>query len=287
MKTINVYDYQNPRQILLDALAEKQKNKPEFSVRRWAKEMGLSTHSLLVMILQGKRPIRVQHTSFLGKGLGFNTNEQMYFQTLVQYENAKNIEEKNLISNFLSDLHPNGDFTCRELDEFEVIANWIHMTILAITQLKNFNGTEKEVYSLLGGKVTLNEIRAAMTRLINLDLLAWTDDGLLKPTCNYVTTKDDISNRGAREYHRQVMGLAKDALEEVPLTNREFQSFTMAVAEDKVPLAKKMIRQFRNKLHKTVSGEGDNVYQTNIQFFQLTGCPGKHQEDKGAERTKH
>lgn len=287
MEAINVYNYQDPRQLLLDALAEMQKERPELSVRKWAREMELKSHSLLVMLLQGKRPLRVQHTTFLSKGLGLSTNEQMYFQTLVQYQNADTIEEKNLISTFLTDLHPGGEFKSRELDEFEVLSNWIHMTILAMTQLRDFKGTEEEVCKLLGGKVTINEVRAAMTRLMNLDLLAWTDDGLLKPTYNYVTTKDDVLSRGAREYHRQVMDLAKDALEEVPLEQREFQSFTMAVAKDKVSLAKSMIRQFRQKLHKAVSGKGDNVYQTNIQFFQLTGCPGEIQEDEGAERTIH
>lgn len=47
----------------------------------------------------------------------------------------------------------------------------------------------------------------------------------------------------------------------------------MAIAEDKISLAKDMIRKFRAKLSKAVSGDGDYVYQTNIQFFQLTNEP--------------
>ena len=66
------------------------------------------------------------------------------------------------------------------------------------------------------------------------------------------------------------MNLGIKAIDEQALEDREFQSFTMAVAKEKIPLAKEMIRKFRFKLTKAISGDGDNVYQTSIQFFQLT-----------------
>jgi len=54
----------------------------------------------------------------------------------------------------------------------------------------------------------------------------------------------------------------------------------MAVPKEKVALAKDMIRKFRAKLCKAVSGDGDNAYQTNIQFFQLTKNLGINPGDK-------
>jgi len=80
------------------------------------------------------------------------------------------------------------------------------------------------------------------------------------------------------------MDLAKEALTNQNIEDREFQSFTMAIDKQKIPLAKEMIRKFRAKLSKTVSGNGDYVYQTNIQFFQLTECLVNKHEDEGVRR---
>ena len=274
MTTNSIYHYQDPRQFLLDALSSKQKLDPTYSVRKWSKDMGLKSHSLLVMLLQGKRELRIQHCEFINNGLELNNNEQAYYQTLVQYKNAKGIEERNLIAGFLQDQHPGDDFKSRDVMEFTAISDWVHMAILAMTELRNFKGTEEEVCVLLKGKITLTEVRSAMIRLMDLDLVKWNKLGNLEATCKRVSSKDDICNKGVQEYHRQVIALATDALEEQDVDQREFQSFSMAVAKDKIILAKDMIRKFRAKLSKAVSGDGDNVYQTNIQFFQLTKNPG-------------
>lgn len=254
----------------MDFLASKQKEDSSYSVRKWARDMELKGHSLLVMLLQGKRKLRIQHCEFLSKNMNLNSNERSYLQTLIQYNNATGIEEKKHIASLLGDLHPGENFKSQDVAEFTAIADWIHMAIMAMTELKDFKGTEEQIAVLLGGKVKITEIRSALIRLMDLKLLVWNEEGKLVPTLTELSTKDDVSSAGAREYHKQVMGLGIKAIDEQALEDREFQSFTMAVAKEKIPLAKEMIRKFRFKLTKAVSGDGDNVYQTSIQFFQLT-----------------
>jgi uncharacterized protein (TIGR02147 family) len=261
-----------------------QKADSTFSVRKWAKEMELKSHSLLAMLLQGKRDIRIQHWEFLKKGLELPTGEQAYFQTLIQYSNCKTIEEKSLINGFLQDLHPGDNFATKDVSEYIAISNWVYMAILAMTELKDFKGTEEEICVRLGGKVVISEIRSAMIRLLDLKLVKWSEDGKLEATFNRVTSKNDVANEGVKEYHRQVLDLAKIAIDEQGVQEREFQSFTMAIAREKLPLAKDMIRKFRSKLSKAVSGDGDNVYQTSIQLFQLTSNPDEVSEVKNVAR---
>jgi uncharacterized protein (TIGR02147 family) len=284
METNNIYHYQDPRQFLLDTLSVKQKLDSSFSVRKWAKVMELKSHSLLAMLLQGKRDLRIQHSEFLQKGLELATNEQAYFQTLIQYSNCKTIEEKALMNSFLQDLHPGQDFATKDVSEFIAISNWVYMAILAMTELKDFKGTEEEICVRLGGRVVISEVRSAMIRLLDLKLVKWSIDGNLQATYNRISSKDDVSNEGVKEYHRQVLDLAKLAIDEQDVEEREFQSFTMAIAKEKLPLAKDMIRKFRSKLSKAVSGDGDNVYQTSIQLFQLTSNPESISEDNSVAR---
>jgi uncharacterized protein (TIGR02147 family) len=247
--------------------------------------MGLKSHSLLLMLLQGKRPLRVKHASPLARGLELSSAERLYLQALIQFDSAQDLEEKQLCSLWLSDLHPTGLIRTRQLDEFEFISNWIHMAILSLTDSKDFDPAPEAIAKRLGHGVSSQEVRAAIERLKTLKLIEFDESGGFRPSQHQVTTADDVASLGVRKYHKQVMELAAEALETVPLTRREFQSFAISIPDAKVPLAKEMIRKFRSQFAKAMASEaGNDVFQFNVQFFQLTESPaGKIPiEDEGA-----
>lgn len=285
MEVQSVFQYQSAKRFLLDTVEHKQKTDAAFSVRKWAREMGLGSHALLVMILQGKRSMTLRQVPFLAKGLGLSSPERLYFQALIQFENAKTQEEKDLCQLWLSEINPGSKFRVRDIDEYIVIAHWVHMAILAMTGLAAFRGSAEEIHARLGGKVLIHEIRAALERLKALNLVEM-KDGRLTCTVERVSTRDDVANRGAREYHKQVASLVAMALETQSVEQREFQSFAVSVPKSKIPLAKEMIRKFRIRFYEAMTQEpGDEVYQTSIQFFRLTESPSElvPKEDEGAE----
>lgn len=268
-----IYTYESARQFLIDYLAEKQRTDSSFSIRKWAKEMGLKSHTLLLMLLQGKRPLRAKHTKFLTKGVKLGAEERLYLQALIQFENAGSEEEKRMCSIWLSDLHPSGQKRIREIAEFEAISHWVHTAILAMTETKTFSADPKSIAARLrGGLVSESDVRAAIDRLLDLKLLAKTEDGKLVATCEELTTKNDLINLGGRRYHAMTIDLARKAVEEVAVELREFQSFSLSVPHDRIGLAKDLIRKFKSQFARAMgdSGTGDEVYQMNMHFFPLT-----------------
>lgn len=284
MEKLNVFSYSSPRQFLLDSLSSKQKESKDFSIRKWAKDMGLSSHALLVMLLQGKRPLRVKHGSFLSKGLSFTSQESLYFQALLQYDSASDPEEKKLCALWLSDISPGKDFKIKEMENFIAISHWLYTTLLAMTELKEFDYSEENIFKSLGKKVTQVEIRAAIERLFGLGLLTKTTDGKIKSTFERVTTKPDLKDAGVIKYHESSSELAKNLISKLPPEKKEFQAFSLCIDSSKIPLAKEMIRKFRAQLAKAVGSEhGDEVFQTNIQFFQLTERQANTAQDEGVD----
>ena len=247
--------------------------------------MDLKSHTLLVMLLQGTRPLRVKHAAFLAKGLRLSSQEKLYLQALIQFEGAEDPEEKSLYELWLSDLNPGKEFRTKEVDEFMVISHWVHMAILAITQLRDFESSAQWIHARLKSKVEISEINAALTRLLSLGLLVKNKEGKLEATFNRVTTRDDVANAGARKYHQEVLKLAGEAIEKSPITQREAQSFVLSVSSDKIPLAKEMIRKFRAQFAQAIGSDaGSEVYQMTVQFFQLTESPtSKGVEDEGVD----
>ena len=291
MNKVTVFQYQSGRLFLTDAIAELKRSDPEFSVRRFCKMSGLGSHALLIMLLNGKRKMTLKQVPALAHAFQLNTIERTYLQTLIQLDNSNSVEEKDLYKLWLNDLNPKADLKFVEIEHQQVIANWIHMTILTLGKIEGAELTAENIYVLIHKRISLSEVRQALTRLLDLGLLSEVE-GRLIPSQSGVRTKDDVSNKASREYHKQVSMLACESLEEQAPNIREFQSFALTVPEGKISLAKEMIRKFRNQLVLVLEQEpGVDVYQCNIQFFRLTESPlserSQSKVNEGAEFSIH
>ena len=288
MKT-SVYQYRSASRYLLDRVIEKQGADHRFSIRKWAKEMGFPSHSLLAMVLQGKRNLTLKQVPYLAKGLHLSTPEKMFFQGLIQVENAKTSEEREWCELWLSELRPHSteNSKIREIDEYATIANWIHPALLALSDSRSSYNDPAGAAIKLGMEHSVHEVRAAIERLLALELLKKDSQGLYRATCKRMTTKDDIANRGAREYHKQSSMLARDRIDTQSVEEREFQSMAIAIPTSRIVLAKEMIRKFRSQFSQAMASENcDQVYQLNLHFFRLTESPSKlntSKENEGAD----
>jgi uncharacterized protein (TIGR02147 family) len=284
----SIYYYKSASRFLLDCVVEKQKKDFNFSVRKWSKEKGFPSHSLLAMVLQGKRNLTLKQVPFFAKGLSLSTPEKIFFQGLIQVENAKTKEEKEWCELWLSELRPVSDsaLRVRELDEYASISDWIHPALLALSDTRASYADADTAHKKLKSKHTLTEIRVAIDRLTSLGLLQKDASGLFRATCLRMTTKDDVATRGVREYHKQCAALASEKIEEQNRNVRELQSLAIAIPSSKLPQAKELIRKFRAQFSAAMgSDNADQVYQLNLHFFRLTECPSENTSLKENEGT--
>ncbi len=289
---VNVFEYRSAKRFFLESIEQEKRSNTQFSMRKWAKEMGMPNHTLLVLILQGKRNLTLKQVPYLSKGLQLSSPERHYFQALIQLENTKNDEEKNLIKTWLQDLSPGTQYQTKEVDEYLAISHWIHMAILAFAFSSEGLKSVDQMISRFQSKLTTIEIHSAFERLKDLGLLRWSSKSeRFEPTFQRVTTRDDVLNKGAREYHKQVAKLAIDSIEKQEPSVREFQSFGINVPTDKIPVLKEMMRRFRSQVEaelrdlSTNPSQGEELYQMNLHFFRLTDEPwssSKVQTDIGA-----
>lgn len=273
MEQLSVYRYQSAIEFLKDSISEKKRVHSDFSLRKFSKQIEFGSHAYLIMILKGRRQLTLKQVPALAQGFDLTAEERIYFQTLVQLEQAKSEEEKDLIRLWLNDLNPKKEYRILEAEHYHLIADWVHMAILTLAKIEGAQITAENVHRLIGAKLTVPVIRTAIERLLDLGLLK-EENGKHIPTFHCVRTKDDVSNKGAREYHRQVSKLAAEAVTEQDPSIREFQAFSLTVPKDKIPLAKDMIRKFRHQMVQIMESEpGYEVYQCNLQFFKLADHP--------------
>lgn len=79
----------------------------------------------------------------------------------------------------------------------------------------------------------------------------------------------------------ETLEIGKNKLEEIEVELRDFSSATVAIDLEKLPEAKTIIREFRQKMSALLrDGEKTDVYQLAIQFYPLTENAKKSIKEK-------
>jgi len=73
-----------------------------------------------------------------------------------------------------------------------------------------------------------------------------------------------------RHYHKQVLELAKKSLDQSTPLEREVSGGVFPIRSDRLPEAKKIIREFQMKLFRLLEDpRGDSLFQLEVAFFPL------------------
>lgn len=242
-----------------EGLSLKQRNNPHYSLRAYARDIGIHP-ATLSQIINGKRGLPFKDADFVARKLNLGPKEQALFkESLLQKKSAlENIKISAEDSRVL-------------LDDsyYRIIAEWEHYAVLELFNLVDFKRTKAEVAAKLD--LTTNRTEVVITNLITAGLIEIDQEGLLVKVHADVKTTEDISSQALRDSHKETLDLGKSKLDSVAVEMRDFSSSTLALDVSKIPEAKLIIRDFRRKMASLLSqGEKKDVYQLAIQFYPLT-----------------
>lgn len=96
---MNIYTYTEPEVYLKDMLLMKKRKNPQFSLRAWARLLGMKTHTPLQLMLASKRPIPKKYIPLFGKSLMLSLDEVEYLELMIDYQRAKNPRVKDIALN--------------------------------------------------------------------------------------------------------------------------------------------------------------------------------------------
>lgn len=143
-----------------------------------------------------------------------------------------------------------------------------------MAETTNFYGNAEYIANYFG--LNIRTVRVALDRLVRLGLLKRDQKHYISTRESY-NSPDGEANSAIRKNHSQTLDLAKSSLENDQITERDFISMTMAINPKKIPIAKRLIREFRDELcHLLEADEKTEVYKMNIQLFSLKGKGKKY-----------
>jgi uncharacterized protein (TIGR02147 family) len=165
---------------------------------------------------------------------------------------------------------PRATYRSLDMNQFRLIAEPIHFSILSLLETTGFDGQPSTVAARLG--VSAVEARAAIRRLEEAGLVRREEDGRVELSgAPGLATSHDVPSAALRRAHRKVLEETIAALEAVPVEERDVTSVTLAIDPGRLPEAKRRLKELRRELGAYLEG-GDRreVYRLNIQLVPVT-----------------
>lgn len=253
------------RGYLQDELVRRCKSNPRYSLRGFAKHLEMNP-SLLSKILRGQVGISTKRFDKICDKMALGPSER---QQLAQAEDRKRTFKKQ--DHLFRELRKTSAQVLEMADQFQVIADWYHYAILELTTIEGFVADERWISTRLG--VPYADIVEAKERLMRLSMLGVLDDG------RWVDLSGNVSNSNGhytslalRKLQKQILNLAIDALETIPVEQRLQGSMTIAIDQSLVPSAKEKIVAFQRALATSLQEESQKknaLYQVSVSFFPI------------------
>jgi transcriptional regulator with XRE-family HTH domain len=243
---------ENFRQWLQKEFTDKCRNNPRYSLRSFSRLLETDPSSVS-QILSGKR--RVSRKAI----------EKICGRLSVPPEVHRRLMEGEPLPNAVrtASLH------VLSADAFAVIADWYHYAILELTLTVGFKSDSRWIARKLS--ITPAEAAIAVDRLERLDLLRRHCGRLVKSDDTLTNYREGLTAPALREFQRQVLTKALQAVDFTPGEEKDITSMTMAVNVDLLPEARRRTKAFRRELCDfLMQGPRTKVYNLAVQLYPVS-----------------
>jgi uncharacterized protein (TIGR02147 family) len=258
------------RLLLQSELGRRCASNPHYSLRAFAKYLGLD-HATLSQMLRGKRRLTAKMIVKIGTRLGLPEDKLKAYVSYEESTCSAPLPSVNLRA-----------IQQMAHDTAALISEWYHYAILELTRLQDFKPDSRWIARVLG--LTPDEVNVAVTRLTRLGLLhmvsrkRWTDT-----SGDTTTSLADFTQVSIDRLAKQVRGLMLNALQAGDAAACLHNSTTLALQRARLPLVHERIVRFQQELTAFLSDEAahDDVFQLEISLFPLTNLSQTKETDHG------
>ncbi len=268
----DVFRYLDYRLYLRDWFDAKKAANPRFSHRLFARLAGQSSPSLLIQVIAGKRNLTPATVEAFVGALSLTGDGASFFTRLVALDQARSEEERN---EAWSRISASRRFrAAREIEGvgFDYLSKWYYPAIRELAWRADFEADPEWIARRLRPRITPSQARKALERLRAMGMLE-DADGRTRPADGSVVTPHEVTSLAVRNYHRGMLGLARDSIERFPGTERHLSAVTVCIPRSLVPRLKQELDAFQERLLDLCDAEVDRaeqVHQLHLCLFPLS-----------------
>jgi uncharacterized protein (TIGR02147 family) len=272
-----IQKYLDFREYLKDWIEWRRQKASDFSQRVFAKEAGLplSSSSLLPAVIKGRRNLsqnlRVQFASALKLG----ERDARYFELLVQFNQAKGMEEKN---HFFSQLSKFRSSRAQILEDsqMEFFSKWYYSAVRNYFGMDSKQSNPTIIGSRLLPPQSATEVQDAITLLLELGLIRKTANGYTVSDKHIFTSKD-VQAKAARGHLKELTRMSMEVMDQVAPEFRQYNALMFTISPEGFNTIKDRIRSFTEELREIIDRDQkeDRIYTLTLQLFPNSQLPEK------------
>lgn len=242
------------------------------NLNNWSKRLGYKSASSLSMVITGERLPSEDMIDRLVKDFKMTGREERYFKLLIELERKKGKNhDVNEHLKLIQKMSTEKNSYSIDIQQFSAISEWYYIALKQLISTDSFVEDENWIHKRLRKKVSVGQIKKALKDLEDLEIIRRDETNRLRVIKPGLITSNDIPSSAIKKHHYGMMELAQEALMEQEVDQRQINSTTMRIRKDNLPEAKKFIFDFLKEFSSRFSElESEDVYQMNVQFFELT-----------------
>jgi uncharacterized protein (TIGR02147 family) len=274
-----VFEYLDYREFLKDFQLDRQSRNPAFSIRSFLKRAGIASPSFFKQVVQGERNLTEKTLGQFLSAMLLKSQEADYFRSLVHFCQSETAEEKQLHYERLRDVGSKAKVRIVGEDRYAFYEHWYTPVLRELLCQEPFNDDYNALARRLRPNITASQAKESVKILTSLGFLERKSDGTFAQTDPLLHTGFEVQSLAVRGFNRQMVQLAGEALDRVPVDERNITGVTMSVSERTYGLITEEIRAFQEKILRLVEkdSDADRVCQMNVMLF-----PVSHPRNKGA-----
>jgi len=269
--TENIYEYIDYRIFLKDFFNEQKKLLPVFSHRYFAQKAGFGSPSYASHVMDGKRNLSTNSLKKMIKGMALEGKPAVYFECLVNYNQAKDDDNKRYFKEQLDKLVQSREFYPIDFSQLAFYDDWYYPVIRELAVFADWNEDYKKLAKLVKPEITEEKARLALETLLSIGLLAKGEDGNYYEEKEAITAKDVPPHIIKRQRKRYLLK-GMEASDNMGPDIRHLSYVTVALGKKSYKEITEKIDELRQLIlaSSTEEIEPDKVFHVNFQIFPLS-----------------
>jgi uncharacterized protein (TIGR02147 family) len=266
-----IFEFTDYRAYLQQTVTERKACDSSFTHRYICAQLGLRTSNFILLVAQGKRNLTSELAQKLATFLDLRDAEGEYFLWMVLFGQASTVLEKEHFWQQMLTCRSRNQTTRIQESQYEYYSHWFNPVLRELVAIPNVKWDTRLLSRALKPKVPAVQVRHSLELLERLGFISRAGDCWVK-SAPFVATAPEVHSVAVFNYHRELIGLAKDSLENDSGQIRNFSTVTLEMNAKEYKMVVDMLSQFRRETLGVCgsTGKSDRVYQLNLQLFPVS-----------------
>jgi len=265
----NIFSYFDCAKYLRDYYTARHECEPWFSYKFIQEKTGVDP-GYMVKVFQGKKNLAQKSVDSFVRMLKLSSREAEYFGLLVLFGKAKSDEEIKIL---FEKMLPYAEFGARKIESgaYEYYTKWYYAAVREVLGYYAFDGDYQALGKMTVPEIGVREAKRAVALLLKLGFVEKEPDGRYTLTSRFITTGEEWKSIAIRQFQKDTITLAHQALDNVPKEQRDISTVTVSLSEDGFFKAREKLKEFRREMLELARQEesADAAYHLNLQLFPI------------------